>query len=281
MKLTTVAREGASVIIAAYLISLCLHAIEQHASQKKTLVVGDRFTAEIARPQASRLLVIAISATCRYSRNSREFHGRLIEAARNKGLAVAVLTEQSSLATSNAGAQSLSGVPVGRADLASLGIDSTPSILLIDRGRVYGRWTGQLSHSQEKVVTSRLDPNLHTFMRLRDDNGSFDEPVTLSQADTSRLLDGARVLDVRERDESDPPRLPNALNIPEDELTFRADIEIPNYESCLVVDCSFLREGKCGGIGRLLFHLGFHNVWVYDRGALGASCASTPVGKGS
>ncbi len=278
MKFAHIAREGATVVIVAYIVSLCLHALEAHKPQVKTLAVGDQFPENPAVRRSPRFLLIAVSANCKYSRDSRDFHKGLAEAARVKGIPSIVVEERSSVPASAGGSPTWFGIPTTSAPLASLGIDSTPTILLVENGRVRGRWTGQLSASQEQVVTSRLDPSLHTIKKLRNEDGSFSDVFELPDAAIPLTLAGAQVLDLQERGNGAGSELPKALRIPEDELPARVEIELPDYGSRVVLDCSVIKEAECVGNARLLSHMGFKDIWVFDAGILGSSCASTPVG---
>jgi len=276
MKLLGVAREAATVIIAAYFVSLCLQAVGEHRFQAKPLAVGDPYPSSVAGPAVANALVLAVSETCPYSLKSYPFHRRLIDAARLLGLPIKVLVEEGRPSAPGIDLHSWFGAYTSRVRLARLRIDATPTVLLIEDGRVFRRWTGQLSATQEEAVIGRLDGSLHRITKLGA-KGALGQDVNFAASEAEAALGRAYVLDLRQRLDVGRFRVPRSLNIPDDELAVRAKLEIPDFSSRVVLDCTVIPEAKCISGGLVLLHLGFNNVWLYDVGANGASCASTPV----
>ncbi len=79
------------------------------------------------------------------------------------------------------------------------------------------------------------------------------------------LRQGARVIDVRDREEYRVRHLPSALNIPLGELTASIGRHVPNKDEVLLLHC--VSGGRSGLGTRKLRGLGYRRV--YNLGSLG------------
>jgi hypothetical protein len=106
----------------------------------------------------NQTVVLALQEGCHFCSNSAPFYQRLAaEAARRNVPVVAVLPQ-----TVEVGRRYLDGlhVPLGdvrQATLASLGVQATPTLMLVDAdGKVTEGWVGQLPPASESEVLGKL-----------------------------------------------------------------------------------------------------------------------------
>jgi rhodanese-related sulfurtransferase len=146
-------------------------------------------------------------------------------------------------------------------DLIGLGFSLTPTLIVVDqRGTVTDVLIGRLSSDEEASLTTRLKLP-HNSTRLDNsyaarDIGELEFAKLAQSAGQTRFM----VLDVRERNlfTSDWHA---AVNIPLDELTVRAELELPKDHS-IVIDCVNYALNRCRNAGRLLRKAGFGDVMV-------------------
>jgi len=110
---------------------------------------------------ANRSLVLAISSHCGYCIRSTAFYQKLSDKRRSQHAAtklIAVMSEDPSSATSFLERNGVLVDQVATAPLSALGVDATPTVLLVDNnGKVIGEWIGLLNPSAENQVMSQLD----------------------------------------------------------------------------------------------------------------------------
>ena len=106
-------------------------------------------------------VVLALSSHCGYCLRSTSFYHRLSEqknAQHAKTKIVAVMAENPSLAATFLGQHQVSVDQISTAPLSALGVDATPTVLLVDgKGKVLREWVGLLDSAGEKQVISQLD----------------------------------------------------------------------------------------------------------------------------
>ena len=281
MSLRGAAREVPRVVIVAYLIALGIQAYRRSESEPPLLVRGDPFKVSGANFRPRRL-VVAVSENCPYSRVSIPFHKQVLAASHRVGLSVLLIMDTTPAAGNELVREINSNDQLIVAGLRGLRITGTPTILMVEDGKVSGRWTGELSRAEEAGLLSRVDRNMHTLRKIIDKEGHAGSSVQFTSAETVQQLRGAHILDIRIRDQwsaSSVGVLAGAANIPADELPVRMKIELPNDGSRIVLDCTSVEEAACVVNASLLKWGGFTDVWLYDPGMLGANCANTPTWK--
>jgi hypothetical protein len=102
-------------------------------------------------------LVIAISTQCHFCRDSEPFYKELAEKSASRVKLVAVLPQPQSEAEQYVRQAIAPGIQVVSTSLNSLGVMSTPTLLLIDSsGRVQKAWVGKLDGPAQQQVQSLL-----------------------------------------------------------------------------------------------------------------------------
>ncbi|MGA2261269.1 MAG: energy transducer TonB [Acidobacteriota bacterium] len=96
---------------------------------------------------------------------------------------------------------------------------------------------------------------------------SAGDPIPIiDSAEIDRLLakSGPTVLDIRERDAFRLGHRKGAVNLPTDELSVRAPIELPMTKA-VIIDCSQAEEGMCRIAGQILQRKGFSQVVIFKQ----------------
>lgn len=106
---------------------------------------------------ADRVVVLALSTTCRYCTDSAPFYRRLAAAASGKNVRViAVMPQPAAEGRQYLAGLGLQGVPVS-APLPSFRVAGTPTIIVVrGDGTVQQSWTGQLPTAQEREVLASI-----------------------------------------------------------------------------------------------------------------------------
>lgn len=104
-------------------------------------------------------LVLVLSTTCRYCTNSAEFYKRVIAESerRHRTRLVAVFPQSQDEAQTYLSRLGLTFGTVLQAPPSALGLNGTPTLLLVDkRGNVVRGWNGQLPQAREAEVIEAL-----------------------------------------------------------------------------------------------------------------------------
>jgi peroxiredoxin len=103
-------------------------------------------------------LVLYLSTTCRYCNESVPFYQRLVKEKSRQGFEmVAILSQSPDEARSYLSTHALSIGQVFSSSLSSVGVTSTPTLLLVNQdGVVSNSWRGKLSPDKEAEVLSKL-----------------------------------------------------------------------------------------------------------------------------
>jgi hypothetical protein len=104
-------------------------------------------------------LVLMLSTTCRYCTNSSDFYKRVIADAEKRGRTklVAVFPQAENEAHTYLSNLGLGFQTVIQAPPTALGLNGTPTLLLVDnQGKVTRGWSGQLPPAREEEVLSAL-----------------------------------------------------------------------------------------------------------------------------
>jgi len=101
-------------------------------------------------------LVLAISSTCHFCKESLPFYRDLVTKTEGKVRIVAVLPEPQAEAEAYLQQAAMASVKVVSAQLDSIGVHATPTLLLLDdHGKIQNAWIGKLDgKGQQEVLTS-------------------------------------------------------------------------------------------------------------------------------
>lgn len=105
-----------------------------------------------------KTLVIYLSTTCKYCKESIPFYQRLVKENADKSVKlIAVFSQPEKEAKEYLKANSIGITDVQNASLASVGVRGTPSILLVNgEGVVSEYWRGRLQADKESEVLAKL-----------------------------------------------------------------------------------------------------------------------------
>jgi hypothetical protein len=107
--------------------------------------------------QQRKTLLIVISTSCHFCRDSQPFYRQLAQTAGLKTHLVAVVPMPQSEAESYVHSSIAPSLQVVSAPLDSMGVNGTPTLLLVDsHGKVEKAWIGILDDAGQKQVQSQL-----------------------------------------------------------------------------------------------------------------------------
>jgi hypothetical protein len=268
-------RDLAFILILAYCVAWGIRGITfaKAVPQVKPLTIGEHFLLEGARFSDTRDLVLITTEKCPYSRASQQFHRRLMDAAHRLQVPLLVVTDKRSSAPQDVIASLDKHDQVLKTNLTSLRIAGTPTVLLMERGKVTGSWVGRLNKSQEESLLARLDGSFDTLTLV----GDPPQVLQLKPQELSVRLRQSRILDIRSRDEFRTSHLDGATNIPADELGARMQIELHDDARPFVIDCRAMDMDACSANAKLLQWGGLKQLWLLDAGAMGSACSMSPL----
>lgn len=172
---------------------------------------------------SDRTVLVALGKECKYCSESAEFYRRLAAGItiQTKTRLIAVFSEKESEAEAYLKQFEIPIREVRYVSLSSLGINSVPTLAILDRdGVVTDMWAGKLSPLKEKALMFKLG---------LEDTRSPDE-WSIKEADLERKVINKEqlvLLDIRERAVFALNHRAGARNIPLDELPVRAQNELP------------------------------------------------------
>lgn len=129
------------------------------APNKTTQVIGQKVPLEdVNWKDHEKTLVLYLSATCRYCTESIPFYQRLIRENAAKGIEfIAVMPQEDNEAKAYLNSKKLEITQTYKASFASIGVTSTPTLLLVDNnGVVTDSWRGKLAPDRENEVIDKL-----------------------------------------------------------------------------------------------------------------------------
>jgi len=178
---------------------------------------------------SERTVLLALSKECKYCAASAEFYRRLAAGLeRQKTRLVAVFSEKESDGEAYLKRLEVPVREVRYASFSSLGINSVPTLALVDRnGVVTYMWVGKLPPLEEKGLMSKLGLE---DIRSPDEWSMTEARVERKLANKEQLL----LLDVRERESFTTRHRDGARNIPLDELPVRAQNELSPDQTIVI-----------------------------------------------
>jgi hypothetical protein len=257
----------ASVILIAlilYLASARIFSSPADASAKEyerrsTVVLGHSVVGTIGDYDFSKhqkTVVLSLRSDCHYCQESIGFHRSLIRSASASngriGI-IAVFDEPLGQALAALKLEHLD-VPVVRvAQLASVGVQGTPTVLIVNNQGVIERaFPGKLSQLGEDEVFAKAGTQ-RTSGQTEGSTSGEQEVASLAQGLSGSIINAAQassairennptILDIRSRDDFAAGHIAGALNIPRDELEARAEHELDPSKDLLVY-CTY--KNKC------------------------------------
>ena len=133
------------------------YAPQSRVAQAQALVGSTVRLTGVDFTRKRKTLLIAISSTCHFCQESHPFYRQLANTPGATANIVAVLPMPQSDAESYVHSTISSSLQVVSGSLDTLGVDSTPTLLLVDRqGKVEKAWIGKLDDASQKQVQSQL-----------------------------------------------------------------------------------------------------------------------------
>lgn len=105
-----------------------------------------------------KTLILALETSCRFCNESAPFYKHLIASVNNKNVKlIAVLPTDIEESRMHLNKLGLSDLEVKQADLDSLRVSGTPTLLLVnDKGEVTNYWVGKLPQNKQAEVINKL-----------------------------------------------------------------------------------------------------------------------------
>lgn len=249
------------VVVKRYFLTAAPHDNHNHSGNnvppRELIHIGSKLTLNGVDWNANgRTLLFAFSRNCAYCTESAPFYRSLAQELAEQKTAhiVAVLPDAVVDAQKYLDELGVQVSVVKQASLKALGVRGTPTLMLIDQiGVVTDMWVGKLTESQEIEVVNqvfRRDGNASLIVQhAKNTNSSKGTPAKSSQASAKSegvtvtnglltIIDEAEIesfrksgrnvvlLDVRDRPAYSKNHLPEAKNIPVDEIEARAINEL-------------------------------------------------------
>jgi hypothetical protein len=131
-------------------------------------------------------------------------------------------------------------------DFSTIHVGATPEVIIVDQhGTVKAAWLGKLGKSQEAEVFAQLNTAQPRAMNSHPSQVP-DEPDYISPQDVARLLrePSTLLVDTRTRTAFAEAHIKTAINMPIDEISQRADHELPHNRQ-LVIYCGPSQASGC------------------------------------
>lgn len=220
-------------------------------------------------------LVMVLSTTCPYCRQSEPFYKRLAAGIPSeKTHIVLVFREPVAVARAYLLKEGMSAfTDIRQMDLRSLHVGGTPTLILLDNtSSVRAVWDGVLSETQEAEVLHRAEyERLPAASELHSNRVLFNK--SQSVANDINPKGGVILLDMRDRSDFAHGHVRSAYNIPLDELQARAQHELDRNKP-IRINCEFRLACKnakstgvmtpCDAATLILRRQGFADVAAID-----------------
>ncbi|HEX8847743.1 MAG TPA: rhodanese-like domain-containing protein [Pyrinomonadaceae bacterium] len=253
----------------------------QQQQQQSQIVVGARINVPNVNWEENRkTLVFFLKKDCPYCTSSAPFYRQLIEEASKRGVRLLAIVPHS-VEEGRDYIKSL-GLPIENiqsGSLTSYRIPGTPTVLLVDNtGKVRSVWVGGVSPDREQEIKDNLIPLFEADITLNDlrtqpanqisgtPGGKATEDI--DAAELKKIIEGKQkvtIVDVDQREDYKSEHIPDAKNIPGDEIFSRASRELPK-DYRVVIYCRCKGEGASTGAKSELLKQGFPQVSVLKGG---------------
>lgn len=130
------------------------------APNPSTAVIGKTISLPgVQWAQSEESLVLGISASCHFCKDSLPFYKQLASQAQGKVNVIAVLPQEQKEADAFLQGAGIANVQVVSQNLGKIGVYATPTLLLVDSsGKVKDSWVGELDAARQKKLLAELLP---------------------------------------------------------------------------------------------------------------------------
>lgn len=199
-----------------------------------------------------KTVVLALSTQCHFCKVSAGFYRTLVGSARPERFRVVAAVRESAQELrphlAELGIESVQ--TVGEVDFATLGVEVTPTVLVVDRGgTVQAAWRGKLTPSQEREVFAAVQTEMPRQLKGSPSSGAPVIPVRAAELLTLLKSPHTILLDIRERPRFYEAHITGALNMPLDEFVPRGPHELPQDDAILLY-CIEYSSGGCSSQAR-------------------------------
>lgn len=247
------------------------------------IVAGARIIVpDVNWQENQKTLVFFLKKDCKFCTASAPFYRQLIAEALKRNVKLLAIVPNSI----QQGREYISslGLPIEDIKTGSLTaykISGTPTVLLVDnQGTVRSVWVGGVSPEREQEIKDNLIPLFEAKPVLVDvakqalsaaNNTQTQTGIAASDIDAAELRkileqkQRVTIVDVDEREDYRKEHIPNAKNIPSDEISLRAIREI-SKDNLIVIYCRCIGEGASNGAKSELMKQGYSQVSVLKGG---------------
>lgn len=143
----------------------------------------------------------------------------------------------------------------------------TPAIVILEEGVIADYWEGEVSSGDQALILGWLAEGKRTVSTAQQGSQVLPEivPTQRAEAFIQDLASDLQLVDIRRRAEFHLGHHSLAVNIPIDELSLRAPVEL-DTERVAAVDCFEVPYIACSRAAKALTGLGFYRVAIIDRG---------------
>jgi len=146
----------AMTLVKNYLLAKPTEQVIKRQPENRPAVEPTVSSLDIDWKQSKLTLVLALSTECHFCTESAPFYRQLIK-ERDGVRTVAVLPQEISESKKYLEHLGIKVNEVRQVSLSSIGIEGTPTLLLVDKGAaIKNTWRGKLSRLQESLVLDRL-----------------------------------------------------------------------------------------------------------------------------
>jgi rhodanese-related sulfurtransferase/peroxiredoxin len=250
--------------------------------QQAQIIAGSRISVpNVSWEENKKTLVFFLKKDCAFCTSSAPFYRQLIGEAVKRGVKLLAIVPHS--VEEGQGYLKTLNLPIDNVqtgELSAYKVPGTPTLLLVDNtGKVKSVWIGGVSPDREQEIKDNLIPLFEEETSLNDPAATSPGQPGNSQGGkaTEEMIDPAAlkkiiddkenvtILDVDQREAYKTEHIPNARNIPADEISSRANREIPK-DYRVIVYCRCLGEGASMGTKSELLKQGFTQVSVLKGG---------------
>jgi rhodanese-related sulfurtransferase/thioredoxin-related protein len=248
--------------------------------QQSQIIAGSRISVpNVNWEENKKTLVFFLKKDCAFCASSAPFYRQLIgEAVKRDVKLLAIVPHSVEEGQAYLKKLSLSIENVQTGELSAYKVPGTPTLLLVDNtGKVKSVWIGGVSPDREQEIKDNLIPLFEEENSLNGGTTPPGQPGSAQDEKATEYIDATAlkkivegkenvtILDVDQREDYKKEHIPNARNIPADEISSRANREIPK-DYRVVVYCRCQGEGASLGTKSELLKQGFTQVSVLKGG---------------
>lgn len=158
-QLELAANVGIIIVALAIVVTLIRNSRGDQSQPHQTISIGSKLAVKDASWRSNgHSIVLALSTTCHFCRESSGFYKEVVRLAQQKHLhTIAVFPQSIPEAQAYLSEQGIAVDEIKQAELTGLSITGTPTLLLVDdSGSVRNVWVGKLSAEKEKDLLTKL-----------------------------------------------------------------------------------------------------------------------------